>query len=224
MTYQANILKFFFPIDDHLYRIHKAEALKNHWKITALLVLVSVIVYTWMGLLGIGSDIISGNATSFTALQYGESKFWFVIGRMGFAVLFVLLVLFLPSLLFYLITRIPYRKLLIMQQVVLLVLLIERITWIPLVVYLGLDWYVSPLSFGIITSYFTEIPWIVFFFGAMSLFQLWIIWFQAKYLNYMSTIKKRWVWFSVIFLHILYWAGAAALAFMDIHFISGWFE
>lgn len=224
MIYQANILKFFFPIDDHLYRLHKAESLKNHWKISALLVFFSVIVYTWMALLGIGSDIVSGDATAFTTLQYEESKFWFVLGRMGFAISFALLVLFLPTYLFYLITKIPYRKLLIMQQIVFFVMLIERITWIPFVVYLGLDWYVSPLSFGIITSYFTEIPWVVFFFGATSLFQLWIIWFQAKSLSYLSGGNKRWIWFSVITLHIIYWAAAALLAFMDIDFVSGWYE
>lgn len=178
MLYQINILKFLFPIDDHLYRVHKAESLKNLWKIASLLVLFSAVVYAWMAILGIGSDIISGNATAFNPLEYEESKFWFVLGRIGFGVLFALVILFVPSFLFYIITGIPYRKLLIMQEIVLLAMLIERVIWIPLVVYLGLDWFVSPLSFGIIASYFTDLAWVVLFFGAISLFQLWIIWFQ----------------------------------------------
>ncbi|MBP1950065.1 hypothetical protein [Virgibacillus litoralis] len=224
MIYPVNILKFLFPLDDHLYRVHKTETLKNLWKIVSLLVLFCAIVYAWMAILGIGSDIISGNATAFNLLEYEESKFWFILGRIGFAIVFALLVLFVPSYLFYLITGIPYQKLLIMQEVVLLVLLIERVIWIPLVVYFGLDWFVSPLSFGVIASYFTDIPWVVFFFGAISLFQLWIIWFQVKFLSYMAPVRKRWIWFSVTFLHIIYWAVVAALAFMDIHMISGWFE
>lgn len=224
MLYQINILKFLFPIDDHLYRVHKAETLKNLWKIVSLLVLFSAVVYAWMAILGIGSDIISGNATAFNPLEYEESKFWFVLGRIGFGVLFALVILFVPSFLFYIITGIPYRKLLIMQEIVLLAMLIERVIWIPLVVYLGLDWFVSPLSFGIIASYFTDLAWVVLFFGAISLFQLWIIWFQVRFLSYLSTIRKRWIWFSVIFLHIICWAVVAALAFMDIHMISGWFE
>lgn len=224
MSYPINIIKFFFPIEDHLFRIRKAETFKNLWKICSLLVLFSVILYAWMAILGIGSDIISGNATAFNPQQYEESKFWFVLGRIGFAFSFALLILFLPSYLFYLITGIPYRKLLIMQQIVLLIMLIERLFWLPLSVYGGLDWFVSPFSFGIIASYFTDIPWAVFLFGAISIFQLWIIWFQAKFLCYMSPIRKRWIWTTVILLHMIYWTIAAALSFMDIHFISGWFK
>lgn len=224
MTYRVNLLKFFFPMDDHLFRVKKAETLKNLWKVCSILVLFSVVIYAWMAILGLGSDIISSDVATFNLVQYEESKFWFVLGRMSFAIIFALLVLFLSSLLFYVVTGISYRKLLIMQQVVLLIMLIERITWIPLVVFWGLDWFVSPLSFGIIASYFTSKIWIICFFGAISLFQLWIIWFQVKFIIYMSSIRKRWIWASVILLHIVYWVIVAGLAFIDIHLISGWFE
>ncbi|QKY70984.1 hypothetical protein [Lentibacillus sp. CBA3610] len=223
MLYRVNLAKFFFPIDDHLFRIKKAEALKNLWKICVLLILGSAGVYAWMAVLGIGSGILSGEAAALTALQYEAGKVWFVLGRMTFAVVFALLVLFIPSLFFYAFTDIPYKKLVIMQQIVLLVMLVERLLWIPLAVYAGLDWFASPWSFGIIASFFTDESWVIFFFGAISLFQLWIIWFQVKFLSYMSPIRKRWIWVIVIGIHILYWAGAAALAFLDSHLISGWF-
>ncbi|HLR63427.1 MAG TPA: hypothetical protein VK097_13515 [Lentibacillus sp.] len=223
MFYHVNPVKFFFPIDDHLFRLKKAEALKNLWKICLLLILCSAGLYAWMALFGIGSGIISAEATSLTPFQYEAGKVWFVLGRMAFAVVFALLVLFIPSLFFYAFTDIPYKKLVILQQIVLFVMLTERVLWIPLAIYGGLDWFVSPWSFGIIASYFTDIQWVIFFFGAISLFQLWIIWFQAKCLSYLSLVKKRWIWVSVIFIHILYWAGTAVLTFMDSHLISGWF-
>ncbi|WP_010529086.1 hypothetical protein [Lentibacillus jeotgali] len=223
MLYHVNLIKFFFPIDDHLFRLRKAEALKNLWKICLLLILCIAGLYAWMALLGIGSSIISEEATSLTTFQYEAGKVWFVVGRMAFAVVFALLILFIPSLFFYAFTDIPYKKLVLLQQIVLFVMLIERVLWIPLAVYGGLDWYVSPWSFGIIAAYFTEAQWVIFFFGAISLFQLWVIWLQAKFLSYLSPVKKRWIWLGVIFIHILYWAGAAALAFLDSHLISGWF-
>ncbi|MFD1363564.1 hypothetical protein [Lentibacillus salinarum] len=223
MLYYTNPIKFFFPVEDHLYRLKKAESLKNVWNITMLLMMGTIVVYGWMATLGIGSNILSAEAASLTPFQYEAAKVWFVLGRMIFAVGFALLVLFGSSLIFYAVTDIPYRKLIIIQQSVLFVMLIERLLWIPLAVFFGLDWFVSPWSFGIITSYMTEATWVIFFFGAISLFQLWIIWFQARCLGYLSSIRKYWIWLSVIGIHILYWAGTAALAFLDRHLVSGWF-
>ncbi len=211
-------------MDDHLYRINKAEKIKNLWRLCLLLTLFSMAIYTWMAFLGIGSDIISSNAIELNTLDYEQSKFGFALGRCVFAILLALIVLFIPSLIFYAITGIPYQKLIIMQQIVLLVMLVERILWIPLMLYWGLDWYVSPLSFGIIASHLTSTPWIVSFFGAISLVQLWIIWFQVKYIRYLSTIKQRWIWLSVIVIHIIYWLTVTFLGFIDVHLISGWFE
>ncbi|SFB37575.1 hypothetical protein SAMN04488072_12112 [Lentibacillus halodurans] len=223
MLYRVNPAKFFFPIDDHLFRIKKAESLKNVWKSCVWLIIGSAAVYTWMAILGIGSGVLSGDATALTPFQYEAGKVWFVLGRMAFGIIFALLVLWIPSLIFYAFIDIPYKKLLIMQQIVLLVLLIERVVWIPLAVYAGLDWFVSPWSLGIITSYFTDISWVIIFFGTISLFQLWIIWFQVKFLSYLSPIQKHWIWVMVIAIHLFSWAGAAALAFLDSHLISGWF-
>ncbi|MGY0694059.1 hypothetical protein ACW2QC_14975 [Virgibacillus sp. FSP13] len=224
MVYSINIIKLLFSMDDHLYRIGKAEKVKNLWKLCLLLILFSVIIYAWMATLGIGSDIISSNAMGLTMLDYEQSKFSFVVGRCVFAILLALIVLFIPSLILYSITGIQYQKLIIMQQIVLLIMLVERLLWIPLMLYWGLDWYVSPLSFGIIASYFTDTPWIISFFGAISLLQLWIIWFQVKYIRYLSTVKKRWIWLSVIVIHIIYWLTVTFLGFIDVHLISGWFE
>ena len=224
MTYHFNLIKFFFPVDDHLYRIHKAEKLTNIWKTSTWLVLFSVIIYAWMASLGMGSDLLSKGATELTELQYEQSKLWFVIGRIVFAVLLATFVLFVPALIFHLVTDIPYQKLVMMQQIVLCMMLIERVIWIPLFVYLGLDWYVSPLSFGIIISLLTQAEWPVYFFGAISLVQIGIIWFQIKYLSYLSSTGKSWIRINVIALHIFCWLIVAFITYLDSFMISGWFE
>lgn len=223
MTYYTNLFKILLSMEDHLFRIGKAEKIRNLWKISVLLLLGSIVIYVWMAFLGIGSDLISRDAAGLTPQAYESSKFWFLIGRAIYAVLFAALVLFIPSLLFNLLTDIPYQKLLIMQQVVLAVMLLERLIWIPLMLLIGLDWYVSPLSFGIIASYITEVPWVIYFFGAISLFQIWIIWFQVKFITTLFPIKKQWIWVNVICLHILGWSIAALVAFADSYIVSGWF-
>ncbi|MFC2949240.1 hypothetical protein [Virgibacillus sediminis] len=224
MSYYGSLFKIFFSMEDHLFRIRKAEKIHNLWKTTLLIVLLSLLVYGWMSYLGMGSDLISRNAASMSAIQYEITKAGFIIGRLLYALLLSAFVLFVPSLLFHLLTNIPYKKLLVMQQAVLLVMLVERLTWIPLMLLSGLDWYVSPFSFGIIASYFTDNAWLIFFFGAISLFQLWIMWFQVKFLSTMAAISKKWLWANVFILHILYWCMAALFSYSDTFILSGWFE
>ncbi|WP_156291805.1 hypothetical protein [Oceanobacillus salinisoli] len=224
MTYYTNPIHFFRSSEDHLIRIGKAEELKNQWKVSIILILVTVLIYGWMAYLGMGTNLISEQATTLSQEEYEASKFWFMLGRALFGFLFALLILFVPSLLFHLLTDIPFQKILIMQQVVLVALLTERMIWIPLALLTGLDWYVSPLSFGVIASYLTETLWIIAFFGSISLFQLWIIWFQATFLISLSDTKKYVVWINVILLQMVGWCFAALLAFADSYLISGWFN
>lgn len=223
MAYHINLFKLFSSIDDHIFRIRKAEKIHNLWMVNILLFISSIVIYLWMAYLGMGSDLVSEGAVGLTSQAYESSKFWFVAGRAIYAVIFTAVILFIPSLLFYLLTEVPYKKLLIMQQVVLAVMLLERIIWIPLFLLIGLDWYVSPLSFGIIASYMTEAPWVICFFGAISLFQLWIIWFQVEFITSLYSMKKVWIWVNVILLHILGWSVTALIAFADSYIISGWF-
>jgi len=224
MNYQPNFLRFLFSINDHLFRIRKVEAMNPIWRSNSLLILLSMLIYLWMAFLGIGSNLISEDALALGALNYEASKFWFVVGRMLYGVFFASFILFVPAYLFKLLTDIPFKKLVVMQQVVLFVMLVERLLWIPLVMFAGLDWYVSPLSFGIIASYLTSHTWIIYFFGAISVFQLWIIGFQVLFLKTMLTeIRERSLWLSVIFLHILWWGLATIFSFTDQSIIGGWF-
>ncbi|MFD2043137.1 hypothetical protein ACFSTA_19605 [Ornithinibacillus salinisoli] len=224
MTYSIHLIKLFFAIDDHVFRIRRAETIKNLWKLAILVSFFSVVIYAWMALLGIGSDLISSNAVHLSSHEYELRKFWFIIGRISFSILLAVVVLFIPSFIFYLVTSIPYRKLVLMQLIVLSVMLLERVIWIPFFLYVGLDWYVSPLSFGIIASYMTENPFLIYLFGSISLFQLWIIWFQIKFLQKLSATKKLWIWVTVILLHIAFWIVTALLADTDVNLIGRWFE
>ncbi|WP_026907657.1 hypothetical protein [Paucisalibacillus globulus] len=224
MTYSINLFKLLFAVDDHIFRIGKAELIRTPWKVILLLMLFSTLIYSGMGLLGIGSSSISSGAALLTASEYEMQKLWFVFGRMIYSFLFVLFILFVPSLIFYWVTKIQFKKLLLMQLVVLFVLLVERVLWIPLVVYFGLDWYVSPLSFGIIASYFTDIPFLIYLFGTISIFQLWVVGFQIKFISKLSATQKGWVWATVILFNLTVWILSAVVAFTDTLIINRWFN
>lgn len=218
--YRVHLFKLLFSMDNHLHRIRKAEKLKNVWKWCIALCLVSILLYGWMAYLGMGSDFISSKQAGMTMSTYEGSKFGFLLGRLLYAILLSVIILAFSTSIFYVVTDVPFQKLVIMQQVVLLVMLIERLLWIPFMVYLGLDWYVSPLSLGIVASYVTTYKWFIYFFGAISLVQLWVMGFQMKYLSFMGSTRKRWIVLTVIGLHILYWAVAATLTSV-VRFVMG---
>ncbi|GGA88018.1 hypothetical protein [Ornithinibacillus halotolerans] len=224
MTYSINLIKLLFAVDDHIYRIGKAELIRTPWKVMFLLLFLSLFVYSGMAMLGIGSQAISSGATIYTQSEFEMQKLWFIIGRIIYSLLFFLFVLFVPSFIFYLVTKIPYKKLLLMQTVVLFVLLLERVIWIPLVVYFGLDWYVSPLSFGIIASYLTDISYLIFLFGSISIFQLWIVGFQIKFLKNLSATDNRIIWATVILFNAIVWVVTALVAYTDNLMVNRWFN
>jgi hypothetical protein len=220
MTYSVNLIKLFFRRDDHLFKLNEAERIKNVWNLLFLLLVLTILTYSWTAWLGLGSEAISTNMTAFNRVEYEFTKTWFLIGRAAYALIMFLFILFISSFFYWLFNNVSYRRLFIIQMNVLLIMLIERLTWIPLMVYAGIDWYVSPFSLGVITSYITEFDWVIYFFGAISIFQLFIIWYQVKCISWLSSTKKGWIWTGVIFWHILLWAGTAALSYYDLFLIQ----
>lgn len=211
-------------MEDNIFRIKKAEKIQGLWKTGLFLLLAAVIIYIWMGWLGIGSNLVSQGAPGLTPLEYNVHKLWFVVGRMIYAAIFWGFVLFVPAAMLGLVTDIPYQKLVIIQQLVFAILLIERLIWIPLAVYAGLDWYSSPFSLGIIAAYLTSKSWIVLFFGAISIFQIWVMFLQVRFIRGLCSMSKPGIWASVIFLHLFEWCFAALIASVDTLIIGGWFS
>ncbi|RWZ52275.1 hypothetical protein EQV77_15210 [Halobacillus fulvus] len=216
MTYSVNLIKLFIRRDDHLFKLNRAERITNVWTLLFILLGLTIFTYIWTAWMGLGTDNISAHMTDFNRIEYEFRKAWFLVGRAAYALVLFLFILFISSFIFWLFNNTPYKKLIIVQMNVLLIMLLERITWIPLMTYAGLDWYVSPLSFGPIASYFTTIDWVIYFFGALSLFQLFIIWYQATSISKLSDTKKGWIWTGVILWHVLLLAGTSLLAKFDL--------
>ncbi|WP_153465187.1 hypothetical protein [Sediminibacillus terrae] len=220
MIYRGNLIRLLLHTEDHLFRIREAEKITNVIKLIFLMTGLSIIVFGWSAWLGIGSDPLSSQALNSPPEEYELQKVWFFAGRLLYGLLFALFILFVPSLVFHAAYQISYSKLLIVQLVVLLVLLVERVIWIPLFVYVGLEWQVSPFSLGILASYLTDAPFFIYFFGAVSLFQLWIIFFQVRCIASLVSVRMRWVWTGVLLLHLGYWICTAIFAMDGMYLVD----
>lgn len=215
MAYHVQVAKLFFRREDSFFQLKRAERITGLWKRVFLFLFLSMLVYGFTAWKGLGMDPISVMATELSFATYESVKIYFLFGRILYGLLLTFIILFFTPLIFWIFSDIDYKKLVTVQFNVLFIMLVERLTWVGFVQYLGLDWYVSPLSFGIITSYITDITSIIYFFGAVSVFQIWIMWFQGKAIRDFCDMKRWKVAILVGTVHVFYWAVTAVIALYD---------
>ena len=199
------------------YQLKETEVLKGYKQKVILVFLLSAIVFGLVSSLGIGMDPLSKELTTLTPVTYEMEKFLFLIGRILSGLLYAAIILFVPALIFWTISdEGEYRKLVITQCLVLLILLIERLTYIPLSLFLSLDWFSSPLSLGVITQYITSKPLFIYLLGSFSLFKIWVFYIQYKGVKRLTQQKNWLIWLVILLTNLLFWSVTAFLAYLDL--------
>ncbi|WP_051748315.1 hypothetical protein [Terribacillus saccharophilus] len=191
MTYHTNPFRLLTNPKETLFKLREAEQLRGHWLWTVLILLAFCLVYAALGWVGAGTETLNQLNAVYIGSDYEYAKFSFIIGRLVWGLGLGLLVIFVVSLVFYLFYEIPYQKLIVIQLSVGVVLLLEALSWLLLLLAAGLEWDRSPFSLGVISDLFTDRPWVISLFGAVSLFQLFILYFQARCLLVLFP-AKRW--------------------------------
>jgi hypothetical protein len=198
------------------YRLKEMEVLKGYRKNIFILFLLSVIAFGLISSFGIGMDPLSKELPALSPVAFELEKFMFFLGRLIAGFLYAAIILFIPALVFWTISEEgEYRKLVIVQGLVLLILLVERLTFIPLSLFFSLDWFSSPLSLGVITQYITETSWVIYFLGCFSLFKIWVFYIQYKGLKKLTEQKNWLIWLVILLTNLFFWAITALLAYID---------
>ncbi|WP_340081567.1 hypothetical protein [Terribacillus sp. FSL K6-0262] len=204
MTYHTNPFRLLTNPKETLFKLREAEELRGHWLWTILILLAFCLVYAALGWVGAGTEALNQLKSDYIGSDYEYAKFWFMIGRAVSGLVLGLLIIFVVSLVFYLFYEIPYQKLLIIQLSASMVFLLEAVSWLLLLPAAGLEWDRSPFSLGILADLFTDRPWIISLFGAISLFQLFILYFQAKCLLGLYPAKRWHVWAVAGMIYLCY--------------------
>ncbi len=119
-------------------------------------------------------------------------------------------------LLFWFISELgDYKQLVVVQCLVLMIALLEQLTYIPLSLFFSLDWFSSPLSLGVITQYLTSNTWVIYFLGSFSLFKIWIFYIQYKGIKKLTEQKNWIVWGIILFSNLFFWAITALFAYLN---------
>lgn len=216
MVYQSRIFHLFKPMTT-FYQLGKAEIIYGlKWRLFWLILLTTVI-FTAEGFIGIGSASISKSLTLDPKDIFEWHKALFIIGKVLSGMVYSVCILCIPSLYFSIFADISYRKTVVIQVFVLFILLLEQISYIPLVMWLNLDWYSSPLSFGVIVQYLTSNPFVIALLGSLSIFKIWAIYIQYKGLCSLSEKKRLPILVLVILINLIFWGFTALLTYIDFY-------
>lgn len=206
MIYHVKVLKGIIMPQRSFEQLNIAEGVQGFRLRVGVLAALSMILFTMGAIFGVGSESISQELTKLSPQAFELRKQIFVLGYVVRGLAYAAVILLIPSLFFKLLTENEYRKLVILQLYVLPILLLEKVTSILLAIGAGLPWFSSPFSLGVITQSMTDLHFLIYFLGSISIFQIWAMIVQFKGLRLLNReIYARNVFFMVLGIHILFW-------------------
>jgi hypothetical protein len=124
--------------------------------------------------------------------------------------------IFLAALFFWIVTDIPYIKLVIIQMILFGLQLVEKILLIPLFVLMDLGSDANPFSLGIISQYFLRSDYFIHFFSEITIFQFLFIALQYFYLKEFTERNNYLVLLMIVLFYLATWFVKAFLGYIQV--------
>lgn len=210
------VLRGLFYPDLYTYKLRDSEYVPGVWKNTTMLLLLSGLIFGISAYFGIGSEYLSKKLTSISQENYELHKLLFMFGQIIWGLFYGAAMIYIPALFFWTLSDISLKKFVTVQQFVLPILLLEKIIIIPLATTLGLIKTSSPFSLGVIAQYITGNDFIIYFLAAISLFKVWAIFIEYKYVKMLTGKKPGMVLLMVIGINLVFWLFSALFSFVQI--------
>ncbi len=212
---RIHVLRGLFYPDLYTYKLRDSEYVPGVWKNTAMLVLLSGLIFGISAYFGIGSEYLSKNLTAVSRENYELHKLLFMIGQLIWGLFYGLAMIFIPALFFWTFSDIELKKFVTVQLYVMPVLLLEKVINIPLATGLGLIKTSSPFSLGVIAQYITNNDFIIYFLAAITLFKIWAIFIEYKYIKMLTGKRPGIVLLLVIGINLIFWLFSALFSFIQ---------
>lgn len=216
MIYQVRLLKGLFTLEKSRYTLQNAEAVTHIGRNIVLLYVASLLLFCLYGFLGIGSESFSENLAELSNSEFEMGKMLILAGNAVAGLLYPTVYLFLIALFVWALTDIAYLKILIVQMIVFIVQLLEKLLVLPFFVYLDINHDANPFSLGVISQYLVSSEYIIHLFSEITIFQVLVIAIQYYYLKKM-TERNTYTLLAVITLsYIAMWLVNALLAYVKV--------
>jgi hypothetical protein len=164
----------------------KAEQMAGFWKKGILLLFITLIVSALTAYFGIGNELLSKNLNGLSSTEFETIKSLFAAGQVSWSLLAAIIIITVPSLFFWTVSDIEWKKYIVVQYLVVTILLIEKGLLIPFAIFMGLPEVSNPFSLGIIGQYLTSNDIILQFLTQLSIFKIWAVVLQYKYVKVLS--------------------------------------
>ncbi|MGP7817986.1 hypothetical protein [Niallia sp. 01092] len=209
MNFYAQVIRGLKAIKSFSYELEKTEKIASLTKNIVLLFIVTTVLYGLSSFFGIGNEVVSRELTQYSASDFELNKLLFAIGQISWAWVFLSIHLFLVPLYFYAFTDIDYQKLLYIQFIAVFVLLLEKLLLLPLQLYFGLTPLSSIFSLGIIAQAITTKKIVYYFCTEITIFKLWMMYIQYKYLTALSGKNRSFILLLVVVIYVFFLLIAA---------------
>ncbi|MDM5356739.1 hypothetical protein [Peribacillus sp. ACCC06369] len=216
MVYQVRLLKGILEPNRSRYQLQNAEAVTRlGWKLL-FLYLLSLLVFAIEGYFGIGSESFSKEITKMGVNEYEAGKLLILSGNIIAGIIHPSIYIFLSALFFWIVTDIPYIKIVIVQMIIFGLQLVEKILLIPLFVLMDIGNDANPFSLGIISQYFLRSDYFIHFFSEITIFQFLIIALQYFYLKEFSERNNYLIFLMIVLFYLATWFVKAFLAYIQV--------
>lgn len=215
MHNRLEVLRGLFNYNYYTYKLKDSEHVPELWKKATLIILLSGLIFGISAYFGIGSEYLSKKLTSISREEYEMHKLLFMAGQTVLGLVFGIIMIFLPSLFFWTMSDVELKKFVAVQLFILPIFLLEKIIEIPFALSLGLTQVSSPFALGTIGQYITDNNFIIYFLASISIFKVWAIFIEYKYLKMLTGKNPKIVLIIVIGLYLIFWLLSALISFVQ---------
>ncbi|OIK14252.1 hypothetical protein BIV60_12150 [Bacillus sp. MUM 116] len=216
MNFRIKLINGLSHPNIYSYQIRETEVIRGLWKRVIFFILFSGLVFGISAYFGIGSEYLSKKLISVPQDEFEMHKALFVIGQILFGIFYAAIILFIPAFFFWMLIDVEFNKLIVAQLLVLVILLIEKIVLMPFILIFGLATNSSPFSFGVIIQYFTGNEFIMNFLATITLFKIWALFIEFKYLKVLTKKSSMNVLAMVIGINVIMWLCSTFLHLLSI--------
>lgn len=216
MMYHVRLLKGLRQPYMNAQSLVKAEQISGFWQKMVLLAVLTMILSAVTAYFGIGNEILSKQINNMTNTEFEAAKIFFALGQILWSLFAALIVITVPSLLFWTVSDIEWKKFIVVQQYVLGIILLEKLITSIFMITMGLPEFSNPFSFGVIGQMFTTNNIILQFLAEITVFKIWAIVLQFKYVKILSQKNSQMTALIVIGLNMLIWIAAVFLNIMQL--------
>jgi len=209
MMFQIRLMRGLRHPNYFMYELRTAETVGTVWRYVLILILLSGFVFGLSGYVGIGSEYLSKKFLTLSPEELQIQKAFFVVGQTLWGLFFGLVMLYLSSFWFWSMTDTDLNRFVVMQLLVLIILLLEKILLIPVSLLLGVPEISSPFSLGPMAQTLTDNSFLINFFAGITLFKLWAICVQYLYVRALTDKSRVVVLALVLGLNLIYWLMSA---------------